>query len=163
METVFSIPSELSLPFISHFLGVSVFPVSHPKEHQKLQTFPNGTAKSWVFLWFPQLVCWRTSWDITDIRVHPFGIWSCYLVYQYMGLLTTNCWWTRTNNVSTTLLACRNSTFIGRFTRTPWLYVTFSRFVFLSFCSSPTNIYISNKKDKMTVNPCFFVDFGLCN
>ncbi|XP_062149844.1 uncharacterized protein LOC133858395 [Alnus glutinosa] len=30
-----------------------------------------------------------------------------------MGLLSTNCWWTRTNDVSTTLLPCRNSTFIG--------------------------------------------------
>ncbi|XP_059447467.1 uncharacterized protein LOC132178906 [Corylus avellana] len=30
-----------------------------------------------------------------------------------MGLLTTSCWWTRTNSVSTTLLPCRKSTFMG--------------------------------------------------
>ncbi|GMY26401.1 hypothetical protein FCV25MIE_21643 [Fagus crenata] len=31
-----------------------------------------------------------------------------------MGLLTINCWWTRTNNISTTLLPCTTSTFMGR-------------------------------------------------
>lgn len=101
-----------------------------PKKTRKAALFVIESSKNQVrSLWFSTFpVAYSSSLFVIeelsglseDIRNLRAPGWNSKLL-STMGLLTMDYWWTRTNPVSAALLPCRNSTFIGRWSQTPWL------------------------------------------
>ena len=102
---------------------------------------------------------------LVGINRHPSAPVWIWKLLSMMGLLTINCWWTRTNNFSTTLFPYRASTFMGQFFQTPLICFSLS----LSLCFAKfilhkhTYIYIQRTVICMLfLNISIKADGGLC-